>query len=317
MVKVKDSIFGSRWERRLFTALESAWPGKLDIYPNLPWLNVFDWSGLKVGVGERSFLKATSIDYTVCLHGSEKPLMSVEFDGLGHGYNCGSQYRQVAQTGDPYRADKLSLKLRIAEQLGYPFFVVSYDEAGDLVDDDKVNITHGIVGGCMTSVHMQAAIDERVNEIKAQNFTESEEEDLFQNVVIDVETELEFEWNPLIRAAACAMSDAFDAGMKSYSSCGLTDPPLPSPPLLGAWQVGDAETIRKRVEMMFSARRHGARITAEGNGLSITKETWVRNIEGPGVLGFGIADDVAKLLTFREFTRVAGKPVQNRHWGGQ
>jgi hypothetical protein len=248
MAKVNDSIFGSRWERKLFTALDSAWPGKLDIYANLPFLNVFNWSGLRISDKERSFLKATSIDYTVCLHGSDRPLMSVEFDGMGHGYNHGGRYVQVVAVNDPFRAEKLNLKLSIAQDLLYPFFVVSYDEAAAIVENDRVTITHGIVGDCVKTMHMQDAIDERVREIERMNCSAAERDNLFDDVVIDVETELDFEWNPLIRAAACSMTDALDAGMKTFSIEYLTDPPMPM-----VTNEKDPGELRRRVQQMFSA----------------------------------------------------------------
>lgn len=310
MVKVRESIFGSRWERRLFTALDSAWPKKLDIYPNLPFLSVFDWSGIRVSEKERSFLKATSIDYTVCLHGSDKPVLSVEFDGMGHGYSRGSQYIQFVQTNDPFRAEKLALKLKIAEGLFYPLFVVSYDEAGELVENDRLSIAHGIVGDCMKQRFMQSAIDERAREIDFSAYPSDEQDLIAQNILVDVETELEFEWNPLFRAAACAMSDALDAGMKSFSTMGLTDPPLPL--LDSEPSIGD---IRRNITLMFAAKRHGSRITAEGDEIRVTREVWVRNIQGPGVHGFSLVDDVAKLLCFRDYIRTAkGSVTTGRHW---
>lgn len=295
-MKVKDSVFGSKWERQLYKTIESSWPEKVTIYHNLPFLSVIDWSGARLESYERQVLKSTSVDYTACDRDTDRPLMSVEFDGLGHGYSKGPMYVEVVGGSDPYRSNKLNLKLRMADQVDYPLLVVSYDGASPVTDSDQVTITHAIMGECMMHMKVEGEIQRRASEAGIFDAPEETRQSIFQEIIIDVEVEMEFEWNPLVRLTASAMTAALDHGMTTWSQTQLTDPPMPS--LEGIPDPADA--IRaKAVHLFVRTRRHGCRVTADHPNGSVTREAWVRNIVGPGVTTWSIATDLAKLYAFR------------------
>src|SRR5262249_25925168 len=104
---------------------------------------------LDLSESERQFLFKTSVDYTLCTKGVGKPLMSVEFDGLGHGFSRRGEYVQVVPASDPYRKLKLDLKLRVAKEVDYPLIVVSYDEKFPIGPSTSLTIVDGIIGNLM------------------------------------------------------------------------------------------------------------------------------------------------------------------------
>lgn len=61
---------------------------------------------------EQSRLKKTSVDYTLC-NELDEPLVCVDFDGLGQGFNLGSQYYSNRKVSF-WRREITELKLRVA-----------------------------------------------------------------------------------------------------------------------------------------------------------------------------------------------------------
>ena len=57
----------------------------LQKYAHLPFTKIFDITTLNVNEIERDFLLKTNVDYTIC-DKKDKPLMCIEFDGMGHGF---------------------------------------------------------------------------------------------------------------------------------------------------------------------------------------------------------------------------------------
>lgn len=86
-MSVRRTIFDSHNERELFVAIDSYWSSRgFALYPSLPFSNVFDNRQFELSPEEKSFLLKTSLDYTLCTRDG-KPLVSVEFDGLCHGFS--------------------------------------------------------------------------------------------------------------------------------------------------------------------------------------------------------------------------------------
>ena len=94
-MSVRKTIFDSYNERELFTSIESQWSERgFVLYPSLPFANIFDVTKLDVTSEERSFLFKTSIDYTLCTKDGQ-PILSVEFDGISHGFSRHGEYVAV------------------------------------------------------------------------------------------------------------------------------------------------------------------------------------------------------------------------------
>jgi hypothetical protein len=196
-LRVKDNIFGSRPERRLYKALEGSWPDKLRLYPGLPFLSVIDWSGARITPIERQYLENTSLDYTACDAATDHPLISVEFDGLGRGFTRDGRYHEVVGGPDPNRQEKMNLKIRLARDAGYPLMVVSYDEATPISDDDELTVTHGLIGSYLSHFYTQERLNEIGPTLDFDGLSEEEQEERVAELIIDVEVDAMFEWNPL------------------------------------------------------------------------------------------------------------------------
>ena len=80
-MRLKDSVFASKSERRGFQQIDSEWGHKYSLYPNLPFSIIFEPDKSISGTSNLFF--KTSIDYTLCGK-NDKPLLAIDFDGLGH-----------------------------------------------------------------------------------------------------------------------------------------------------------------------------------------------------------------------------------------
>lgn len=94
---VRETVFGSKEEKRYYTKLQKTWGNKLNIYHNIPFLNVIrakdeligeNYSKFKISEEEYDQLKKTSIDFVVC-DKKDKPIACIDFDGLQQGFNVG------------------------------------------------------------------------------------------------------------------------------------------------------------------------------------------------------------------------------------
>lgn len=148
MTIIRKKVFGSFPERENYYKLSQQWGSKYRIYHNLPFLMVFDINtdSTKFSAKEIDFLKKTSIDYTICDY-SDQPLICFEFDGIQQGVSLGTKYYSTNSFNiDPMRKKKLELKLKIAEQSLFPFFIVSSKEFNNLSKHIKLSIVDVIIG---------------------------------------------------------------------------------------------------------------------------------------------------------------------------
>jgi hypothetical protein len=107
-LKVRRTVFDSLSERDVFRALESRWSPTLALYPSLPLSKIVDLEASD-GLSEsaRRYFYATNVDYTFC-EADGRPLLSVEFDGIGHGFSRDARYVEGRSTIDPKREWKLN-----------------------------------------------------------------------------------------------------------------------------------------------------------------------------------------------------------------
>ncbi len=177
---LKADVFGSPREREFYYKLAKTWEGKLKIWHNLHCGAVFDLSHpdirslcrLLPDRWEKYFFFNTSIDY-VCCDLDDRPVLCIEYDGEGQGYNSGLKYYNTMNPRDGKRPRKLSLKLDLARRAGLPFFVVSYKHLKDLTPSTQLSIADGIIGDVLSS-RAKLAID--TNAGVAERFRMSEEE---------------------------------------------------------------------------------------------------------------------------------------------
>jgi len=200
-MSLKKSIFDSYHEKQLFGHLNSVWNDQFNIYPQLPFTKIFNIETLNVNQREKDFLLKTNIDYTIC-DKKDEPLMCIEFDGWSHGYNRGGEYIQIVK--DPLRKKKLELKLRIAMEHRFPFYIVSYHEKVYLLENIHMTIIDGIIGQTIARMKFQDKIDEYLesSEDFLSSLSEYESHEYVQSLVTSAEVELELTWDPIAKKAA-------------------------------------------------------------------------------------------------------------------
>jgi hypothetical protein len=287
----------------LYRTLSFAWPQRISLYHNLPFLNVIDVSGARIDEVERNFLYKTSLDFTACDRETDRPILSVEFDGLGHGYSRDGGYDGlIPSQRDPYRSEKFNLKLRLARELCYPLFIVSYDEVAPLSNTTRETVTHSIIGRTVAHLQMDDVVQERYAQMKQSLDTlpESVRDEALGDLVTDTDFELSLDWNPLARAEARLSYEAHLTGnVRSEMHEYLCDPPLPQ-----GDPLRNLDVLKARIDAFTQARRLGSRVTVElKTGEPIVREAWVRNISG--VWAGGIADDVAAILAWESVIAAA------------
>lgn len=133
-------------------------------YPQLPFAKLVRVEpGDELTTGERSTYFATNVDYTFC-DLRDRPLFSIEFDGIGGGFSRAGKYEQGRPTPDPHRKLKMDFKLPVARQVLYPLVVVSFPELEELDADASLTILDGIVARLVTKHEEAQLIDRMVEE---------------------------------------------------------------------------------------------------------------------------------------------------------
>lgn len=295
---IRQSVFGSRGEKELFTSLHSHWGSRFDLWPSLPLAQIVDIESARhyLKEKERDFFLKTNVDYTLCTK-SGRPILSVEFDGLGKGFSRRGEYLQQVTTTDPHRKLKLDLKLKVAKNEQYPFFVVSFEESRVLDQDTNLTIVDGIIGQVLAKQELQKSLKTLYNDHREriESLPSSSQHDYIQDLVCDAETLAELKWDPIAIAAAKYSYEAFEKGIvRSYRTEYLNDPELPEGDLFA-----DIAILEKRLTAMQNAIRVGCRIVADTPKVAIIETVWLRNFEDTSVSPLHIAVNIAELLVFR------------------
>jgi hypothetical protein len=241
------------------------------------------------------------VDYTFC-DLRDRPLFSIEFDGIGAGFSRAGKYAQGRTTSDPHRKLKMDFKLRLAQRVLYPLVVVSFDELEELDAEASLTILDGIVARLVTK-HEESELIQRMVDDRRDEFAELsdyEAQELGQDLVLQAGVQAEMENDPLCRARWEALGEANRYGVKgSYRHQWLYDPPLPEAdgvPPLGI----SPEVVLARAAGMRSAARVGCRATVETPLGPITREIWLRNVgQDVGLMPELIAENAALMLAFR------------------
>lgn len=307
-MKIRQSVFGSRSERFLYKELKTRWGKRFNLFPSLPFSNIIDIEAGEVTEKERQFLFKTSVDFTLCEKEGDKPLLSIEFDGLGHGFSRMGEYIQFMPAEDPYRKLKLDLKLHIAWEVGYPFFVVSYEESFPFDWESDLTVADGIIGRVLAHKHFVEAISEMTQEeieehikLLSSIYPEGsrDRDGYIQDIIVGEEVQAELLWDPIAKEAAKLQGELLRKDIvKSFSSQFLEEPSAPVPR-----DLFDFETINKRVESLRRAIRIGCLYTIDTSLGKVERTVWVRNIEGFGVSPLTMAKNIAELLALKEVAK--------------
>jgi len=292
-VSLKDCIFDGYHEKELFRHLTSMWKNKFNIYPQLPFAKIFEIETLNINQKERDFLLKTNIDYTIC-NKRDKPLMCIEFDGWSHGYSRSGEYIQIVE--DPLRKKKLELKLKVAMEHGFPFYIISYDEKEYLSEKIHLTVIDGIIGQTIAKMQFQSKINEYLKSSQdiLNSMSDYERNEYIQDLIISAEEELELNWDPIAKKTAEIEHILFTKGITTkHGYKFLSKPELPE-----IKDIFDIEGLKKRIEAWKDIKWHGCEAWCETPKGKVIKRAWVRNFEGMLASPLTIVENIAKLLAF-------------------
>lgn len=283
---IKKNVFGSENERRNFKSLDSKWSKEARIYPNLPFLFILDTSDIPLRESDERQLFKTSVDYTLCDE-NDRPILSVELDGMAYGFNAGERYiTELPDEGS--RRYMMELKLKAAQKVSYPFFVVSPPDFEPLAPDLAWSIVDGVVG----SVLANRRFNELVRNFSAESLGMSQDEfeglsgadrdELIQDWVDWKEVECELQLNPLSKIEAQLECEL---GPHKISYWYRTEPDTDAITDL----VDRAKALRKVV-------RWTCECTVEKQTVgSVTAAASVPNFDGNGTLGMSLSPQIAAI----------------------
>lgn len=298
---IRKHVFGSNTERSIWGKLSQRWGDKHTLYPNLPFLMVFDASHLSnITPWGLNWLKKTSIDFTLC-DTNDKPLVCIEFDGMQDGFNVGAKYR-AAEPTDPWRDDIMSLKLKVAHGLGFPYVVVGSEQFRDISEVVQFCVVDAIIG----SVLAGQAIGER-----AKTFTPAdvgrtnrefealspiEQDELIQGWFIGVEVDADITHNPIFAAQHdLSMSLRRRLGSVRHTIRYIYQP-----------SIDGAETPLNRARLMDKAVLIGGECTVSTSQFgAVTRTVWLPNFNTPGFSLYGFLDELATLVALDAVRRLA------------
>ena len=321
-MKIRDTVFGSQSECGIYEALKWQWKD-YDIYPNLPFLNIIetgeaDIKARTLNQREWDFLLKTSVDFTLCERPTHRPLLSIEFDGLGHGFSHfppsfqPPDYVQTLPAKDPYRKLKLDLKLRLCYQIIYPYFVVSYEEAYPFEEDLGFSILDGIIGWILSRKRFEELLYTRKTDLEEEPYENYEKmkklyecasgkeytyNDYIQDWAAGLEVEAELESDPICREIAIIKGKLWEQGiLKGRGWTVLEEPPAPA-----LKESSDAETIENQAkELQSPFTKIGCEVSFETNTSlgEVKAKVLCRNIERG--MSLVISHNIAELLALRK-----------------
>lgn len=312
-MKIRDSVFGSPKERELYSTLESRWADKFNLYPSLPFTSIIDIQGADVKEGEKRYLFKTSVDFTLCEKETDKPIMSIDFDGLGHGFSHEEKYVQVRQSKDPFRKLKFDLKLRVAQKTSYDYIIVSFDEAHPFSEDSELTITDGLIGRILAKKRFKELLKERkeelgrvdlegfidfvetkgVYEAHAQQYTDS---DYLQDRIRSLEAMADSEYNPISRLAWVVRDELVKLGIyEGEAGKYVEEPAAPVPK--GA---SDVDTLERRIQVLSDPFiKVGCEVSFKVKGVQeeVSSKVFIRNFGSDSVL---LAREIATFLAAKK-----------------
>lgn len=298
---VKQHVFGSNAERAVWYKLSRRWGDSHTLYPNLPFLMVFEMRALAgITPQELGRLKKTSIDFTLC-DATDKPLLCIEFDGLQDGFNIGAKYR-AAEPTSPWRDTITSLKLRVAHGFGFPYLVVGSDQFRDISEAVRLCVVDAVIG----SVLAKQALGERARSFTPADvgmtdgafeaLSPSDQDELIAQWFIGAEAEADCAHNPIF----AAQHDLLMALRKRLGAMQSTVRYVYKP------DIDDTETPQHRARLMDNAMYIGGRCTVTTPQFgAVTRTVWLPNFKTPGFSPYGFLDELAKLVALDAVRRLA------------
>lgn len=286
-MKLRNTIFDSKSEIDAFHSLQTRWSPKLNLYPSLPFSKIVEIKPEELSIKEKEYFYKTNVDYTFC-YPNGKPILSIEFDGMGGGFSRNDIYIQQRETSDPYRKLKLDFKLKIAKMINYPLIVISYEETTPIHEKDSLLIVDGIIGQYLSKEKFLL----RLREIE-KDFDDTKSWEEIEGILLGLEVESELENDPIAKKASIYHEACFSKGVRDYSTTPLHEPPLPD-----FKNFSDMSGIDTRMDARKNIIKVGCKV--EIKSLNISESVLVRDFEGIGIFPYSIAENIARYLAFRK-----------------
>ena len=304
---VAASIFGSKSEERGFRSIENTWGEDYVVYPQIPLSALFtpdpNWKD-----SSNLFFK-TSVDYVLCTN-EGRPIVAIDFDGLGRGFDRDGEYVQIEITQDRFRKLKFDTKLRLSQNNGFPYHIVSSEEFGFLGAGIELTVVDGIIGAVLARrdflTRAPSFLQEHAEEIDSQPHWYRSE--FIQDIMTGLEVDCDAEHSRIFRKT-CEVMDQVQSitGTMHYPHRyrWFEEPKAPDvnwPP----WE--NPEAWERRLEAMKMVEVQGCEVTLSDTPVGEVSEiAKVRNV----VNSVNLAQEIADLMAWIKLLRL----LQNRPRG--
>ena len=308
-MKPKDTIFGSKSEAKMFRLLDSHWKDHFNIYTNLPFANILTPEPKELTPKELDYFYKTSVDFVLCSE-RDKPLLAIEFDGIGHGFSKDGTYIAERVATDTYRKLKLEFKIAQAEKAGLPFVILSYPEIELLGEEESYAILDSIIGQFLVHRELPGRVRQHLGEtsVDFESWPAPERDEYIQDTVISAEIVLGNEYDPIARLHTKYWGRCTSAGLYPVTTT-LFDPPLPE-----LKDLFDIEALTARVEAFEKVVSFGARSGLSHPSLGntvIVRTIWLRNFTLIGADALSISRTIAEYLACKAACQVMDIPEES------
>ena len=159
-----------------------------------------------------------------------RPLLAIDFDGLGRGFDRNGEYVQVEATQDRYRKRKFDLKLRFSRENNFAYHIVASDEFNILGDDVRLTVVDAIIGEILARTSFRERVQSFVDEHAGEVDTQTDWQDLIMGFEIDCEAEHSIIWQKEVEVRAQVKSMGCTPSRRSFQFLdgpGVRDVPWP------------------------------------------------------------------------------------------
>ena len=297
---VRESIFGSKSEERGFRSIERTWGERYRLIPQFPMSALFvpnpAW---KKGDTSNLFFK-TSFDYVLATD-EGRPLLAIDFDGMGKGFDRDGEYVQIEATKDRYRKSKFDFKLRYAIDNGFPYHIVSSDEFNYLGDGVELTLVDGIIGSALSRQSFMerapAFLEEHAEDIASQSAWYKSE--YIQYLLTELEVDCDWENNPITRKSWEAFGRVRDTiGNFAWSERPFSEPDCTNfdwPP----WS--DFERFKARTDALNRVSAWGCVVTIPNTTVGeVSEVVTIRNVAN----AYSLAVEIARWMAWNKLLRI-------------
>ena len=296
---VRESIFGSRMEKRGFRSIEQTWGNDYKVWPQIPFSLLF--SPDETIRDASNFFFKTSVDYVLCSNDGG-PLLAIDFDGMGRGFNSRGQYVQFEPTSDRNRKWKFDFKIRYAAKYQFPYYIVSSEEFEHVGRDSALTIVDGLIGTELAKRDVRERLPMVVENHRhmIDEIPLHEQYEYLQDLIIGVEVDSDFTHNRIVQQTAELRLSL--AGSVGWSNFGWRWRPLKEP--AGPPFDGTGYNLATGVATTSWVERVGSECTLVDTPLgNISATAWMRDI-GDYSPGCTITRELAELLAWSKLARL-------------